>query len=67
MEIYRAISLPPPYPGEKTPMSVKPSHIDDSVPTEEEFKWAVRRLRRNRLIFPYRMHVDHLWEWLREN
>ena len=51
---------PPPYPGENTPMSVKPSHTDNFVPTEEEVNWVVRRLRGHRLGFPYRMRAEHL-------
>ena len=68
MELYRAI--PPPYRppgGENTPMSVKPSHTDNFVPTEEEVNWVVRRLRGHRLGFPYRICAKHLWEWLQEH
>ena len=38
-----------PLPGYNTPMSVIPAHIYDSVPTEQEVKWAVRRLWGHRL------------------
>ena len=58
---------PPLYPEENIPMSVKPYHIDDSVPTEEEVKWAVRRVRGHRSVLPYRMRAEHLWEWLLEH
>ena len=59
VELYCAIPPLPP-PGDNTPLSVKPSHIDDSVPMEEEVEWAVRRLRGHRLGFPYRMRAEHL-------
>ena len=48
-------------------MSVKPDHIDDSVPTEEEVEWEVLRLRGHRSGFPYRILTEHLWECLREH
>ena len=44
-----ALYPPPPRGGENIPMSVTPYHIDNSVPTEKEVKWAVRRLQRHRL------------------
>ena len=34
--------------GETVPVSVPPSPIDDSITTEEEFKWEVMRLRGHR-------------------
>ena len=43
-ELYRAV----PPPGETIPISVLPSPIDDSVPTEEEAEWELRRLRGHR-------------------
>ena len=35
--------------GYNTPTSVIPTLVYYSVPTEKEFKWAVQRLRGNRL------------------
>ena len=51
----------PPSLGENITIYVKPSHMEDSVPTEE-VKWAVRKLRGYRLGFPYYMSAEHLWE-----
>ena len=48
-------------------MYVKPSYIYNSVPTKEEVKWAVRRIRVHRSGFPYRMRTEHHWEWRREH
>ena len=47
--------------------SVMTANIDDSVPTEEEVEWAVRRIRGNRSSGPSRMRTKHLREWLREH
>ena len=33
------------FPTENIPKSVMLSHIDDSIPTEEEYEWVVRRIR----------------------
>ena len=57
VEIYRVVSPP----GENIPTSVEPNHIDDYVPTEEEVKWAVRRLRGEILGGPYRMRARIYW------
>ena len=46
---------------------MSPSPIDDSVPTDEEVEWVVRRLRGHRLGGPSRMRAEHLREWLREH
>ena len=62
-ELYSA--LPP--PGETIPTSVPPYPIDKSLPTYEEVKWAVRRLRGHRLGGPSHMRTEHLWEWLRDH
>ena len=62
-ELYRA-ALPL---GEKIPISVPPSSINNFVPTEEEVKWAVWRLRGHQLGGPSRMRAEHLREWLREH
>ena len=46
---------------------MKPAHIYDSVPTEEEVEWEVRRLRGNRSGFSFWMHAENLREWLMEH
>ena len=38
-----------PPPGENIPVTVTPSDVDDSVPTEGEIAEAVKKLRRDRL------------------
>ena len=43
------------------------SSIDDSVPTEEEVKWVVQRLRGHRSGDPSQMRAEHLQEWLQEH
>ena len=49
-----------PSPGTNIPISVKPVPVDDSVPTEDEIKGAVKYLRRNRSGGPSEMRDDHL-------
>ena len=66
VELYHALPPPPP-PGDSIPTSVTPDHVDDSVSTEEEVKWAVQRLRGHRLGGTYRMRAKYLREWLREH
>ena len=56
-----------PRPGDNIPISVKPAHRNESVPTEEEVDWAVQRLQGHRSVFPYQMHANHLWKWLWEH
>ena len=65
MELYRNVL--PPRGGDNIPISMMRTDIDDSVPTEEEVEWAVRRLRGHRSRGPYRMCAEHLWEWLCEH
>ena len=48
------------------PISVPPYPIDDSIPTDEEVEWEVHRLRGHRSGGPSWIHVEHLWEWLKE-
>ena len=43
VELYSQV----PYPGDNTPVTVKPAEINDSVPTEDEIAEAVTKLRRN--------------------
>ena len=45
-------------------MTVKPSEIDDSVPTEDEIAEAVTKLRSNRSGGPSRIRAEHLKGWL---
>ena len=61
-ELYRY--LPPPPLGENIPTYVQPSQIDDSVTTDEEVEWVVRRLQGNGLGGPYQMRANQLREWL---
>ena len=58
-----------PYPpaGDNIPMSVTPSHIDDSVTMEEEDEWSVRRLHGQRSGGTSCMRAEHLREWLWEH
>ena len=52
-------TLPYPYPsppspwGETIPTTVPPTQIDDSIPTEEEVKLGVQKLRGHRLLEPF--------------
>ena len=46
-----------------TPISVKPVPVDDSVPTEDYIKGAVKQLRRNRSRGLSRMRAEHLKGW----
>ena len=34
--------------GENAPLSFEPFPVEESVPTEEDIEWAVRRMRNNR-------------------
>ena len=49
-----------PTPGENIPISVKPFPVDDLVPTVDNIKWAVRRLRDNRSDGSYGMRVEQI-------
>ena len=35
-------------PGANIPISVEPFLVDDSIPTEDEIEWAVKRLQNHR-------------------
>ena len=59
-ELYRRV----PPPGENIPMTVDPTHIDDSVPTEDEVEEAVKKLRRNRSGGPSGIRAEHIKGWL---
>ena len=52
--------------GENIPISVDPLLVDDSVPTEDNIEWAVRRLMDNHSGGPSGMRVEHLQQWLWE-
>ena len=56
-----------PFPGDTITTPVPPSPINNSVPTEKEVKWAVRRMRGHRLGGPFWMHENYLREWLQEH
>ena len=47
-------------------MTVEPTHIDDSVPTEDEIEAAVKKLWRNRSGGPSRIRTEHVKGWLVE-
>ena len=49
-----------PSPGENIPISIRPFHLDDSVPEEGKIEWVVKRLRNNRSRWPSGMRVEHL-------
>ena len=53
-----------PSPGANIPISVEPFPLDDSVPTEDEIEWAMKRLRNHRSGGPPGMQADHLKMWL---
>ena len=63
LELYRVVTSL----VENIPTSVPPSKIDNSIPSEEEVKWAVQRLWGNWSVGPYHMCTKHLWEWLQEH
>ena len=46
--------------GENIPISVEQLLVDDSVPTEDDIEWAVKRLRNHRSGGPSRMWDEHL-------
>ena len=51
-------------PGDNIPVTVTPSEIDESVPTEEKIAEAVKKLRRNRSGGTSRIREEHLKGWL---
>ena len=56
VELYRAISLP----GYNIPTSMMPAPVYHSVPTEEYFEWAVRKLRGHRSGVTSRMRTKDI-------
>ena len=60
MELYSYV----PRPGKNIPISVQPFLVDDSVPTEDDINWVVKRIRNNCSGGPPGMGADHLKRWL---
>ena len=56
VDLYRYM----PSPGENILVTVRPVQVDDLVPTENEIKEAVKKLRRNRSVGPLWMRSKHL-------
>ena len=50
--------------GDNIPVTVTPSAVDDSVPTEDDIVEAVKKLRRNRSGGPLGIRAEHLQGWL---
>ena len=48
--VYLYHHVPP--PGENIPISVEPVPVEDSVPTEDEIKWSVKRIQNHRSRVP---------------
>ena len=46
--------------GANISISVEPSPMDDSVPTEDEIEWVVKRLQNHRSGGASRMQAEHL-------
>ena len=55
-----------PPPGENTPVSIEPFPVYDSLPTEDNIEWVVKRLQNNRSGGPSGMRAEHLKVWLAE-
>ena len=53
-----------PNPGENISISVEPFPLYESVPTEDEIKWTLQKIRSNRSGGPYWMRAEHLRKWL---
>ena len=53
-----------PSPGTNIPVTFRPVPVDDSVPTEDEIKEAVKNLRRNISGGASWMQAKHLKGWL---
>ena len=60
VELYSYV-LPP---GENIPISVEPFLVDDLVPTKDEIKRAVKRLRNHRSGWTLGIRDEHLKGWL---
>ena len=53
-----------PPPGDNIPVTVTPSDIYDSVPTEDTISEAVKKLRRNQAGGPSGIRAEHLKGWI---
>ena len=51
-------------PGENIPVTVTTAEVDDSVPMEDEIKYAVKKLMRNRSGGLSGMRAENLKGWL---
>lgn len=51
--------------GPPIPIHVAPAPVDDSVPSEEEIRNAVARLRNNRATGPSKMRAEDVKNWLK--
>ena len=60
VELY-SYALPP---GTNISISVQPFPVDELVPTEDEIKWVVIRLRNYQSGGASVMRVEHLKRWL---
>ena len=60
VELYSSV----PSPGENIPISVYSFLVDDSVPTEEEIEWAVKRLQNYLSWGLSGMRAEHLKGWI---
>ena len=50
--------------GDNIPVTVTPSDVDDSVPTEDKIAEAAKKLQRNRSGGPSGIRAEHLKGWL---
>ena len=55
-----------PHPGENIPISVELFPVDDSVPTEDDIEWAVKRLHNHCSGGLLGMRDEHLKSFLAE-
>ena len=62
MDLYRHV----PPPGDNIPVSVEPSQLEDSVPTEDKIEWAVKWLRNHFSRGGSRAREEYLKWWLSE-
>ena len=50
--------------GENIPVFVEPFPVEDLVPTEEEKKWTVKRLRNHCSAGPSGVRAEHTKVWM---
>ena len=53
-------------PGDPIPVHVQPVPVDDTIPTSEEIKATISRLRNNRATGPSRMKAETLKDWRKQ-